>query len=209
MQRAEHGQAELAGDRPHHAVGRKLRSDDRIEAGRLGRDRRDRRLHRPGFPTGTQYCSAAEVRFENCVDFASKRRFLVDHVTKVVFSNDRVEVHGAVPVRASHTDHDDAPSKLPFCIAAGGRAGSFHSIQTSSCPLAEYFRSGRTRTQTSMRSLLSTVNSATADQGYFAFPRTPDPHLRTPLCCHHSTVPLDTRDLSPDLRTARCTAFVR
>jgi hypothetical protein len=36
----------------------------------------------------TQYCSAANVRFRNCVDFPSKRQFLLDHIDKVVFSND-------------------------------------------------------------------------------------------------------------------------
>src|SRR5437879_3207667 len=46
-----------------------------------------------------QFCSTATVRFAGCVDFASKRQFLVDYVEKVVFLNDRVAVHGSVPIR--------------------------------------------------------------------------------------------------------------
>ena len=69
----------------------------------------------------TQYCSAANVRFRSCVDFSSKRQFLLDHIDKVVFSNDRVELHGSVPVRvsASEAATDEADdSKIDFCISS-------------------------------------------------------------------------------------------
>jgi hypothetical protein len=44
---------------------------------------------------------------------------LLDHIDKVVFSNDRIELHGSVPVRmsANEATADEADdSKIDFCI---------------------------------------------------------------------------------------------
>ena len=49
MQRAEHGQAHLPGDRLHHAIGGQPRPDDRVDA---GRQRFRRRVVGKSGPTG-------------------------------------------------------------------------------------------------------------------------------------------------------------
>ena len=63
--------------------------------------------------------SAANVRFRSCADFSSRGQFLLDHIDKVVFSNERIELHGSVPVRVSANeaapDKADA-GKIEFCI---------------------------------------------------------------------------------------------
>ena len=48
-----------------------------------------------------QFCEDARVRLLRCGDFATKRQFLLDHVEKVIFINDRITIHGSVAVTAT------------------------------------------------------------------------------------------------------------
>ena len=69
-----------------------------------------------------EYCETAEARFRGCVDFETRRQFLIDFVEKVEFSNDRLAVYGAVPVKVKQeyeeSEHiiDAETNKLAFCI---------------------------------------------------------------------------------------------
>jgi hypothetical protein len=45
-----------------------------------------------------QYVEAVRMRLENATDFDTKRQFLLDHIDRVVYGNDRVVLYGSVPV---------------------------------------------------------------------------------------------------------------
>lgn len=45
-----------------------------------------------------QYCETARLRYRKAVDFETKRQFLLDHVEKIMFWNDKIVLHGQVPV---------------------------------------------------------------------------------------------------------------
>jgi hypothetical protein len=62
-----------------------------------------------------QFCEAARVRFTKCGGFANKRQFLLDYVEKVVHANDKVALHGLVPIKSGRGE-DAETNKLPFCI---------------------------------------------------------------------------------------------
>lgn len=62
-----------------------------------------------------QFCEAARVRFATCKDYATKRRFVLDYVRKVVILKDEVSLHGTVPIRTEH-DGESQTNELPFCI---------------------------------------------------------------------------------------------
>lgn len=49
----------------------------------------------------TAYCESAKSRFEQCVDFANKRQFLMDFISKVTYRNDRATVIGLIPISTS------------------------------------------------------------------------------------------------------------
>ena len=61
------------------------------------------------------YCAAARLQFADCADFTALRQFLLDHVTKVVYSHKKVWLHGRVPIRLDHHG-DTETTTLPFCI---------------------------------------------------------------------------------------------
>lgn len=64
-----------------------------------------------------QYCENAKSRYERCNDFKTKRQFLLDHVEKVIYWNDKISVHGAVPVNIKpDRDHETGTSKIEFRI---------------------------------------------------------------------------------------------
>lgn len=66
-----------------------------------------------------QYAESARVRFEQCHDFENMRRFFLDYVEKIVFTNDKVQLHGSVPVKLKAYDDRDQPTqlaKIEFCI---------------------------------------------------------------------------------------------
>jgi hypothetical protein len=41
-----------------------------------------------------QYVEAVRARLENATNFDTKRRFLLDHIDRVVYANDRVALYG-------------------------------------------------------------------------------------------------------------------
>jgi len=52
-----------------------------------------------------RYCSGARARFAACSDTRNNRQFLLDYVEKVTFLNDKVSIHGRIPVRGqSHEE---------------------------------------------------------------------------------------------------------
>jgi hypothetical protein len=48
-----------------------------------------------------QYCEDARASLKRCRDFVSKRQFLLDHMEKVTFIDDKVTIHGSVAVTAT------------------------------------------------------------------------------------------------------------
>lgn len=66
-----------------------------------------------------QYCESAKVRFEKCDDFETKRQFLLDHIKKVVYWDEEIELHGSVPVKLKvyeGKEQDIEMAKIEFCI---------------------------------------------------------------------------------------------
>ena len=66
-----------------------------------------------------QHVEAVRTRLENATDFDTKRRFLLDHIARVVYANDRIALHGAVPVNVPARDAPEQPSersKIGFSI---------------------------------------------------------------------------------------------
>src|SRR5215471_16651399 len=58
-----------------------------------------------------QFCATAKARLQACSDFDSNRRFLVDHVERVIYDRYNVTIVGTIPVRT-----ESGESKLPFRI---------------------------------------------------------------------------------------------
>ena len=58
-----------------------------------------------------QFCATAKARLQACTDFDANRRFLVDHVERVIYNRYNVAIVGAVPVRT-----EAGETKLPFRI---------------------------------------------------------------------------------------------
>ena len=62
------------------------------------------------------------MRYQQCVDFETKRQFLLDYVEKVTYWKDKLAVHGAVPVllKQEYADTneilDSETNKVEFCI---------------------------------------------------------------------------------------------
>lgn len=56
-----------------------------------------------------QYCDAVKSRYKQCTDFETKRQFLLDCVEKVTYLNDKITVHGRVPIIIAERDkkHSD------------------------------------------------------------------------------------------------------
>jgi hypothetical protein len=54
------------------------------------------------------------MQFAQRTDFAGRRQFLLDHIEKVVYVNNKVSLYGRVPIKG---DHGEAETKmLTFCI---------------------------------------------------------------------------------------------
>jgi site-specific DNA recombinase len=71
-----------------------------------------------------QFCASARARFQECVDFDSKREFLLGHVERVIFHRYKVTIAGSVPLQSTLGE-----AKLQFRIEGeidqkGVRAGS-------------------------------------------------------------------------------------
>jgi hypothetical protein len=66
----------------------------------------------------TQFCEDARGRLKRCRDFTSKRQFLLDHIEKVTFVDDKVTIHGSVALTAtSLAPAETEPGKLGFRIS--------------------------------------------------------------------------------------------
>jgi hypothetical protein len=61
------------------------------------------------------YCESARVRFDKCADPSISREFLLHYVEKIVYVNDKVSMHGRVPIRHEQGD-DSETNTLAFCI---------------------------------------------------------------------------------------------
>jgi site-specific DNA recombinase len=59
-----------------------------------------------------QFCANAKARFEACTDFDTKRRFLVDHIERVIYDRSTVRIVGSVPVASIAAEQ----TKLQFRI---------------------------------------------------------------------------------------------
>lgn len=66
-----------------------------------------------------QYCEMLKIKFEKCLDFETKRQFLMEYIEKIVYWNDKVELHGSVPVKLkTYEDRGQTTelAKIEFCI---------------------------------------------------------------------------------------------
>ena len=86
-----------------------------------------RPTHQEGFVDASirQFCATAKARLQACPDFDANRRFLVDHVERVIFNRYHVAIVGSVPVRT-----ESGESKLPFRIE--GKI-NIAAIRSNSC----------------------------------------------------------------------------
>jgi hypothetical protein len=85
-----------------------------------------------------QYCEAVRARLEQCSDFDSKRQFVLDHIEKIVFTNDHVAVYGSVPVKLpmhEASNHSGETTNIGFSIDGFvDRIGLSRSVtQTRQC----------------------------------------------------------------------------
>jgi site-specific DNA recombinase len=51
-----------------------------------------------------QYCEGAKVRYKKCVDFETRRQFLLDYVEQITYWNDKIALHGSVPIVIESND---------------------------------------------------------------------------------------------------------
>jgi site-specific DNA recombinase len=66
-----------------------------------------------------QYCETVRVRLEQVDDFETKRQFLLDYVDKIVYWNEKVELHGSVPVKLKIYENRKETTelaKITFCV---------------------------------------------------------------------------------------------
>jgi site-specific DNA recombinase len=59
-----------------------------------------------------QFCHTAKLRFDKTVDFDAKRRFLLDHVERVIYERYKVVVIGSVPVKALGSETGNEPEQV-------------------------------------------------------------------------------------------------
>lgn len=66
-----------------------------------------------------QYCDGAGIKFEKATNFEIKRQFLQEYIEKIVYWNDKVELHGSVPVKLKVYEGKETNTelaKIEFCI---------------------------------------------------------------------------------------------
>ncbi len=80
-------------------------------------------LHKPKVIDASilQYCQSARIQYQQSNDFSSKREFLVNYIEQITYWNDRIAVHGSVPIRIdqqnTNTESGESEtSKLEFII---------------------------------------------------------------------------------------------
>jgi hypothetical protein len=64
-----------------------------------------------------QYCDNAKTRFDRATDFDTKRQFILDYIEKIVYNNEKVEIHGSVPIKLkTYEESDSELARIEFCI---------------------------------------------------------------------------------------------
>jgi hypothetical protein len=79
------------------------------------------------------FCDGARARLENCHHFENKRAFLVDYVTRVVYTRYKVSVRGSVPVLprvGAGKDQSSGPATLEFRTEAEIQGAMLHGRRT-------------------------------------------------------------------------------
>lgn len=63
-----------------------------------------------------QYCEAGKIRLNKCSDFDAKRKFVLDYIERIAYSNDNIMVYGSVPIKLKAYEGSDfaEASKLDF-----------------------------------------------------------------------------------------------
>jgi hypothetical protein len=59
------------------------------------------------------------TRLEKCIDFDSKRQFLLDYVEKIIHEKNCIYLYGSVPIKLKAYEDSSQPlgaSNLRFCI---------------------------------------------------------------------------------------------
>jgi len=62
-----------------------------------------------------QFCDGTKAGLEKCSDDDAKRKFLVEHIERVIYQRYKVTIIGSVPIRTLDSDQGGA-SKIPFKI---------------------------------------------------------------------------------------------
>lgn len=65
------------------------------------------------------YCSVVKRRYNKAIDFDSKRQFMIDYITHIIFENDNVILHGSIPVKLKvyeGTDQQSEAGVIKYCI---------------------------------------------------------------------------------------------
>jgi hypothetical protein len=93
-----------------------------------------------------QFCATAKARLQTCCDFDANRRFLVDHVERVIFNRYDVAVAGSIPVPTPSGE-----TGLPFRIK--GKI-DIAAIRSNSC---------RKAASAAMRSTSSVADMSTTE----------------------------------------------
>jgi hypothetical protein len=101
-----------------------------------------------------QFCATAKARLQACSDFDANRRFLVDHVERVIHDRYHITIVGTIPVRT-----ESGESKLPFRIE--GKI-DIAAIRSNSC---------RRAALAAMRTNASVTDLSTAEDQQVSLPR--------------------------------------
>ncbi len=66
-----------------------------------------------------QYCETMKMRLNKSLDFDAKRKFVLDYIGKIVYSEDRITLYGSVPVKLKSYDKNQPTevSKIDFRIS--------------------------------------------------------------------------------------------
>jgi hypothetical protein len=76
------------------------------------------------------FCDGAKARLPKCTDFETKRRFILDHVEKVVYERYKVIIYGSVPMKGSShesTNQSGEARTLPFRVESQIDRTTLHS----------------------------------------------------------------------------------
>lgn len=65
-----------------------------------------------------RFCGSARARFDGCIDFDTKRQFLLEHVKKVIYLRYKVMIVGSIPIepQSSHEPQQSKAHSLEFRI---------------------------------------------------------------------------------------------